>query len=69
MRTIRLGQMFLNIDMITHVSDLSQRDVSGVIERDLLRVEFSGGSTLEIVHDAPKLRNWLLNNELSTTSS
>ena len=65
MSLLKLGQTYLNLDLVTSLLDLSTRDGSGQVVQGLFRVEFSSGRSIEIAADAETLRAWI-NGNLAT---
>lgn len=59
MSLLKLGQMYVNLDLVTSLCDLSTRDGSGQVVHGLFRVEFSGGRTIDVAADAEALRTWI----------
>lgn len=62
MSLLKLGQTYLNLDLVTCLLDLSARDGSGQVVQGLFRVEFSNGRSIEIAADAETLRTWINGN-------
>lgn len=59
MNLIRVGSHFVNLDLVSRITDLSSRDSGGQTIQGLLRIEFDGGQDVEIAQDALAVLAWL----------
>ena len=59
MSLLKLGRIYVNLDAVAYIRDVSTRDGTGLIVQGMFRVEFFGGRSIEIAADAETLRDWI----------
>jgi len=59
MTLIRLGQLYVNLDRVTSILDLSCDDGGGQVAPGPLRICFDEGRPIDVVDRADALRAWL----------
>ena len=62
MTLLKLGQVYLNLDSVTLIRDVSSRDGAGLLLQGMFRVEFIGGGAMEVATDSETLRAWINGN-------
>lgn len=62
MSLLKLGQVYVNLDSVAYIRDISTRDSTGLVVQGMFRLEFSGGRSIEIAADAETLRTWINGN-------
>ena len=65
MSLLKLGQIYLNLDLIASIRDVSTLDGAGQVVQGTFRVEFASGRSIEIAADAETLRTWINGNLVS----
>ena len=62
MAFMQIGAIWVNLDRVTRIRDLSTKDSSGQIVPGPLRLFFSGEDSIDLTEESAVLRTWLGSN-------
>ncbi len=68
MTLIRIGQVIINFDQVTHIWDHAVKDAAGRASPGPLRIEFRKGDYIDVYSNADSLRSWLTTNSVDLTT-
>jgi hypothetical protein len=69
MNLVRIGQLVVNLDNVTCIRDLSDRDGLGQVTRKLYQVEFDKDHSVEVSAHYDDLAAWLADALVETAPS
>ncbi|MBX6311893.1 MAG: hypothetical protein IRY99_03075 [Isosphaeraceae bacterium] len=69
MTLVKIGQVVVNMDRVTSISDLSTVDSAGTPIQKLLRIEFDKGHAIDVSKDYDALDQWLNGNVTQAAAS